>query len=179
MIVWINGAFGSGKTTLVEELRSRRPNAVVFDPEHIGYMLRELVPVPTGDFQGLASWREIVAASVISVHRYHADLLLVPMTLVRDAYRRQVMDSIRGAKTELLEVFLDVPADELRRRIEQRVLSDDRERDTAARAFCLEKIDECVAVVDRLGSDTLVLDAGRLSASQLADVVLARISTSI
>jgi hypothetical protein len=96
-------------------------------------MLRELVPVPTGDFQDLASWREIVAASVLSVHRHHADLLLVPMTLVRDGYRRQVMDTIRGAKTELLEVFLDVPADELRRRIEQRVLSDDRERDAAAK----------------------------------------------
>ena len=40
MIVWINGAFASGKTTLVKELRSRRPNAVVFDPEHIGHMLR-------------------------------------------------------------------------------------------------------------------------------------------
>ena len=177
MIVWINGAFGSGKMTLVEELRSRRPNAVVFDPEHIGYMLSKLVPVPTGDFQDLASWREIVAASVLSVDRHHADLLRVGMTLVRDAYRRQVMDTIRGAKTEL-EVFLDVPADELRRRIEQRVLSDDHERDAAARAFCLEKIDECVAVVDRLGSDTLVLDAGRLSSSQLADVVLARVSTS-
>ena len=101
MIVWINGAFGNGKTTLVKELRSRRPNAVVFDPEHIGYVLSKLVPVPTGDFQDLASWREIVAASVLSVDRHHADLLLVGMTLVRDAYRRQVMDTIRGAKTEL------------------------------------------------------------------------------
>ena len=31
MIVWVNGAFGSGKTTLVEELRRRRPAALVYD----------------------------------------------------------------------------------------------------------------------------------------------------
>jgi uridine kinase len=36
MIVWINGAFGSGKTTLVEEITHRRPDAVVLDPEYIG-----------------------------------------------------------------------------------------------------------------------------------------------
>ncbi|MFI9587033.1 hypothetical protein ACIHCQ_35635 [Streptomyces sp. NPDC052236] len=33
MIVWVNGAFGSGKTTLVEELHRRWPAALVYDPE--------------------------------------------------------------------------------------------------------------------------------------------------
>ena len=100
------------------------------------------------------------------------------MTLVSETYRRQVMDDIRGHDTQLLEVFLDVPADELRRRIERRVLSDDPEKDAAARAFCIAKIEECVAASNRLGPDTLVLNAGRLSPSQLAVLVLERISFS-
>lgn len=54
MIVWVKGGFGRGKTTLVEVLRSRRPDAVVFDPKQIGYMLRELVPVPKGTFRSTA-----------------------------------------------------------------------------------------------------------------------------
>ncbi|MDQ0779704.1 hypothetical protein QF026_008170 [Streptomyces aurantiacus] len=49
MIVWVNGAFGSGKSTLVDELRPRWPEALVFDPEMVGYVLREIVEVPTGD----------------------------------------------------------------------------------------------------------------------------------
>lgn len=36
MIVWINGAFGAGKTTLVAELHSRWPDALVYDPEQVG-----------------------------------------------------------------------------------------------------------------------------------------------
>ena len=133
MIVWINGAYGSGKTTLVEEITHRRPDVLVLDPEHIGHLLRESVSVPTDNFQDLPSWREIVVAAVLSVQRHHADLLLVPMTLINEAYRREVLGALRAADVELLEVFLDVPADELRRRIEHRVLfSDDPVRNAAA-----------------------------------------------
>ena len=63
--MWVNGAFGSGKTTLVEELRGRWPEALVFDPEVIGYVLREIVEVPTGDFQDLRLWRRQVAESLV------------------------------------------------------------------------------------------------------------------
>jgi hypothetical protein len=48
MIVWIDGAFGSGKTTLVAELHRQGPEALVFDAEQISYILREIVEVPTG-----------------------------------------------------------------------------------------------------------------------------------
>ncbi len=44
MIVWINGALGSGKSTLTDRLREHLPDAVVFDPEYLGYALREYVP---------------------------------------------------------------------------------------------------------------------------------------
>ena len=172
MIVWINGGFGSGKSTLTQQLTARRPDAIVFDPEYVGYMLRQFVPVPTGDFQDLASWREIVAASVLSVHRHHAELLIVAMTLVNERYYREIIGHVRQEQTELLHVFLDVPADELRRRIEQRVESGDAEQDAKARAFAIDKIDECVTAAGRQDSQTLVLDAARLTPAQLADAVL-------
>jgi uridine kinase len=31
VIIWINGGFGAGKTTLAEELHRRLPDAVVYD----------------------------------------------------------------------------------------------------------------------------------------------------
>jgi hypothetical protein len=174
MIVWINGAYGSGKTTLVTEITRRRSDAVIFDPEHLGYLLRESVPVPTDNFQDLPSWREIVVAAVLSLKRHHANLLLVPMTLINPAYRREVLGALRAADVELLEVFLDVPADELRRRIESRVLFDDPVRDADAREFCLSKLEEGVAAAGRVDRDTLVLKAGTLSPEQLAQAVLDR-----
>lgn len=49
VIVWINGAFGAGKTVVAEALLSHLPGARLFDPERVGFLLRELVEVPTGD----------------------------------------------------------------------------------------------------------------------------------
>ena len=39
MIIWINGGFGAGKTTLAEELHRRLPDTIVYDPEDVGLML--------------------------------------------------------------------------------------------------------------------------------------------
>ncbi|MFB4192719.1 hypothetical protein ACE15J_28305, partial [Klebsiella pneumoniae] len=41
MIIWINGPFGAGKTTLAERLRDRRPKSLIFDPEEIGFVVKE------------------------------------------------------------------------------------------------------------------------------------------
>ena len=91
MIVWVNGAFGSGKSTLVEELRGRWPDALVFDPEVIGYVLREIVEVPTGDFQDLRLWRRQVAGFLVGLaEEYGRRTVLVPMTLVNPAYVAEV-----------------------------------------------------------------------------------------
>jgi cytidylate kinase len=56
MIIWVDGPFGAGKTTLVEELSKRLGTAVTVDPELLGFVLKRMVPpAPTGDFQDLRS----------------------------------------------------------------------------------------------------------------------------
>jgi hypothetical protein len=88
VIIWINGGFGAGKTTptLAEELRRRLIDALVYDPEDVGIMLWKWMR-PAGDFQHLPSWRELVVATVLSLRRHHAETLIVPMALIRDACR--------------------------------------------------------------------------------------------
>ena len=54
VIIWINGGFGAGKTTLAQELHPRLPDAVVYDPEDVGLMLWKWIR-PNGDFQHLPS----------------------------------------------------------------------------------------------------------------------------
>jgi deoxyadenosine/deoxycytidine kinase len=44
VIIWLNGGFGAGKTTLAEELHRRLPEAVVYDPEDVGLMLWTTIP---------------------------------------------------------------------------------------------------------------------------------------
>ena len=48
VIIWVNGGFGAGKTTLAQELHRRLPDAVVYDPEEVGIMLWKWIR-PNGD----------------------------------------------------------------------------------------------------------------------------------
>ena len=103
VIIWINGGFGAGKTTLAEELHRRLPDALVYDPEDVGIMLWKWLP-SGGDFQHMASWRELAVATALSLRRHHADTLIVPMSLIRDAYRAQILGGLAEAGEEVLHV---------------------------------------------------------------------------
>lgn len=179
VIVWINGAFGAGKTTLAGELRGRLPDALSFDPEHVGFLLRVTAPPPgTGDFQDLRLWRKLTAEMAIGLHRDYGRHVITPMTLVEPAYREEIFTLLAAADVPLLHVFLDVPADELRRRIDAQVLDPhDAEADARARAFRLRNVDRCVAARDDLPAGTLVLRGDRHDPAQLADQVLAAVRT--
>jgi hypothetical protein len=175
VIIWINGAFGAGKTTLAEELHRRLPDAVFYDPEYVGYILRRWVPVPTGDFQDLPSWRELVIATALSLRRHHAETLIVPMTLISGAYLSEILGGLAAAGEETLHVFLDLDAGVLHQRITDRVLvPDDPDQDQEAREFCYRNMDRAIAFAGCLPAGSLVLRADKLTPAELADEVMAR-----
>jgi len=174
VIIWINGGFGAGKTTLAEELHRRLPDAVVYDPEDVGLMLWKWMP-PNGDFQHLPSWRELVVATALSLRRHHADTLIVPMSLIRDAYRAEILGGLADAGEEVLHVFLEAEAGVLRERLDARVdgIPDNFDTNQAAREWALIRIDAAVAAAARQPGGTLMLRSDRLTPAELADEVLA------
>ncbi len=172
VIIWLNGGFGAGKTTLAEELHRRLPDAVVYDPEDVGLMLWKWMP-PNGDFQHLPSWRELVVATALSLRRHHADTLIVPMSLIRDAYRAEILGGLADAGEKVLHVFLEVNADVLRQRLNARVTHPDGDWDQAARQVGMTGVDEMVAAAARQPGGTLMLRSDRLTPAELADEVLA------
>jgi len=174
VIIWINGGFGAGKTTLAEELHRRLPDAVVYDPEDVGLMLWKWLR-HNGDFQHLPSWRELVVATALSLRRHHADTLIVPMSLIRDAYRAEILGGLAGAGEQVLHVFLETDAGVLRERLNARVTDPKyTEWDQAARELGLPGVDEMVAAAARQPGGTLVLRSDKLTPAELAGQVLAR-----
>jgi predicted kinase len=119
VIVWLNGAFAAGKTTLAKELHRRLPDAVVYNPEDVGAMLWKWM-APNDDFQDLPSWRELVVATALSLRRHHADTLIVPMSLIRDAYRDEILGGLADAGEEVLHVFREADPGVLRQRLDAR-----------------------------------------------------------
>jgi len=173
VIIWLNGGFGAGKTTLAEELHRRLPDAIVYNPEDVGLMLWKWMP-PNGDFQHLPSWRELVVATTLSLRRHHAETLIVPMSLIRDAYRAEILGGLADAGEEVLHVFLELDADVLRERLNARVTHPDRDWDHAARKLGMTGVDEMVAAAAHQPVGTLMLRSDRLTPTELADKVLAR-----
>jgi predicted kinase len=173
VIIWINGGFGAGKTTLAGELHRRLPDAVVYDPEDVGLMLWKWMR-PNGDFQQLPSWRELAVATALSLRRHHADTLIVPMSLIRDAYRAEILGGLADAGEEVLHVFLEADAGVLRERLNARVTDPKySEWDQAARELGMPGVDEMVAAAARQPAGTLLLRSDRLTPAELADEVLA------
>ena len=173
VIIWINGGFGAGKTTLAEELHRRLPDAVVYDPEDVGLMLWKWIR-PNDDFQHLPSWRELVVATALSLRRHHAETLIVPMSLIRDAYRAEILGGLADAGEEVLHVFLEVDAGVLRERLNARVTDPKyAEWDQAARELGMTGVDEMVAAAARQPGGMLLLRSDTLTPAELAEEVLA------
>jgi len=172
VIIWLNGGFGAGKTTLAKELGQRLPGAVVYNPEDVGLMLWKSLP-PGGDFQHLPSWRELVVATALSLRKHHAQTLVVPMSLIRDAYRAEILGGLTDAGEEVLHVFLEADAGVLRQRLNARVTQPGKEWDQVARELGMTGVDEMVAAAGRQPGGTLMLRSDRLTPAGLADKVLA------
>lgn len=44
MIIWLNGPFGVGKTTLANLLHQEIPDSILYNPEHLGDFFQEILP---------------------------------------------------------------------------------------------------------------------------------------
>ena len=178
MIVWVNGAFGSGKSTLVDELHRQRPEAVPFDPELIGQVLTESVTSPTGDFQDLRLWRHHVTNWAVSLVEEYRCPVLVPMTLVNPVYAGEIFGGFEKAGVTLHHFFLKVSPATLAKRIDGRSFHPDApEKDARVRAWCKSRIEQCTAAAATLPGSTVFLD-GESTTRALAGEVLARIDAS-
>ncbi|MGC4896703.1 AAA family ATPase [Micromonospora sp. DT31] len=122
MIVWLNGAFGVGKTTTARLLTDALPDARLFDPEFLGSMLTAFVTPPTGDFQDLPLWRHLVVETVTGLDRHHPGTWIIPMSLLDPAYRGEILGGLRALGVDVCEVVLTLPEDRLRARIDADLL---------------------------------------------------------
>jgi uridine kinase len=93
MIIWINGAFGSGKTQTSYELHRRITNSYVYDPENIGFFIRRNIPKEAhkGDFQNYAVWREFNYSMLKYMDQEYDGIIIVPMTIVNPQYFNEII----------------------------------------------------------------------------------------
>jgi hypothetical protein len=95
------------------------------------------------------------------------------MSLIRDAYRAEILGGLADAGEEVLHVFLEADADALRERLNARVTQPGKDWDQVASEFGMTGVDEIVAAAARQPVGTLMLRSDRLTPAELAGEVLA------
>jgi hypothetical protein len=146
LVVFVNGAFGIGKTTVARLLRERTPGSALFDPELLGLALRRLpgfVPLEgrgTDDFQDLALWRRGTVQGIRLVRALRATVI-VPQALSNLAYLRELTAGVRRFEPKVRHFCLVAPFAVVRARLEKRGL--DPARDSGA--WQLRRAAECCA----------------------------------
>ena len=92
MVIWLNGPFGVGKTSVARELVRLIPEARIADPERIGYVMKRTF-WRHDDYQDVALWRRL---TVRQVHRRaRRGTVIVPMTVVDPAVFAEITAGAR------------------------------------------------------------------------------------
>lgn len=153
MIVWLNGAFGVGKTRTARELMLLVPHSRIIDPEHLGWALQHTIGwMQRGDFQHLRSWRRGTVALVGTAARTGTNVI-VPMSVLRPDYLDEMLDRLRDGGHEVRHLTLDAPEAVLHARIAE----DEEEPD--ATEWRRTHIDNYTAVRDELAARGQTVDA--------------------
>ena len=80
-VLWLNGAFGVGKTAAAEALCAADPTWRCADPELLGAFLHDAERTWGGDPQDHPGWPELVAAGVRALHPTPERPVVVPMSV--------------------------------------------------------------------------------------------------
>lgn len=165
MILWLNGAFGAGKTQTAYALQRRLPGSYVYDPENAGFFIARNLPGPLeeGDFQDYPMWREFNYRMLeYSAGRYGGDII-VPMTLTNRAYYDELVGGLSRSH-EVRHFILCAEKKTLLRRLAYRL--------EGRRSWGARQIDRCLRAFDR-DIPGVKIHTDRMDVEQVAERVAA------
>lgn len=122
MIIWINGAFGSGKTQAAHELSRRINNSIIYDPEQAGFFINKNLPksMHRGDFQDFSMWREINYSMIKAMYKEFDGTIIIPMTVVNIQYFNEIIGRLRAEGVEIFHFTLWASKETLLKRLKKR-----------------------------------------------------------
>ncbi|MEA4824733.1 MAG: AAA family ATPase [Clostridiaceae bacterium] len=169
MIIWINGAFGVGKTSVAENLSKKLQNSYIYDPENAGGFIWNNTPASMsrkGDFQDIPLWR-IINRHMLSYIIKCSDVdLIIPMTMVNKAYYNEIINDVSEAKLTIWHFILTAPRDTIVKRLLGRGESQD--------SWAVRQMDRCIKGLADM--DGIFIDTENRSIDNITDIIIRRIS---
>lgn len=173
MIIWINGAFGSGKTQTAYELHRRIADSYVYDPERIGFFLNRNIPnqIRKQDFQDHHLWRQFNYSLLKQIASEYNGVIIVPMTVVIPRVFDEIVGRLRDDGLPVRHFVLWASRETLLKRLKSR---GDFKNSWGAQHMdrCMEGLSDD-AFLPRLTTDTLSVEQVAEQIAQMCGIELA------
>jgi len=175
MIIWINGAFGSGKTSTAFEFNRLLPDSFVYDPENVGYFIRCNAPkeFSHGDFQDIPLWREMNYKHIKTMLSRYTGTLIIPMTIVNPAYFDEIIGNLREDGVDVRHFILYASKDTILRRLRFRA-----SRIFGGDTFAVDSVDRCIYAFDNLITEEKI-DTEHMSVDETVREIARRCGLSL
>ncbi|MES5936756.1 tunicamycin resistance protein [Mammaliicoccus lentus] len=168
MIIWLNGAYGSGKTTVAYELQKRLKKSFIYDPENVGFFIRKNTPkeLHKHNFQDHEQWRNFNYEILKQIANSYDGIIIVPMTLINFDYYREIVEKLKNDGIHLDHYVLYADKNTILRRLNKRL--------EFGNTFAKSQIDYCIKafntkikdnkiVTDKLNVDDIVVEISKRS----------------
>ncbi|MCY8203109.1 tunicamycin resistance ATP-binding TmrB [Bacillus sp. N12A5] len=172
MIIWINGAFGSGKTQTAFELHRRLKPSYVYDPEKMGFAMRSMIPpeIAEDDFQSYPLWRTFNYSLLASLTDTYRGIIIVPMTIVHPEYFNEIIGRLRQDGRTVYHFTLMASKETLLKRL--------RTRAEGKNSWAAKQIDRCIeGLSSPIFADHIETDS--LSIQDAAEAIAARANLAL
>ena len=144
MIIWLNGAFGSGKTTTAFELNKRLSKSFVYDPENLGSFIRHNIPknLHKDNFQDHDQWRYFNYDLLKYIAESYDGIIIVPMTIINIEYYQEIIERLKKDGIRLDHYILYANKKTLNRRLNKRL--------ELGETFARVQMDDCIEFFDNI-----------------------------
>ena len=166
MILWINGAFGSGKSSVADELYRILQKSFIYDPEQVGYFLWNNFPDEMKrkeNFQHLPIWREMNYKILKYISNNYKGIIIAPMTIYIKQYYDEIINKLIEDKIEVKHFILSAS----KQTIINRLIA----RGEASNSWAEQHIDKCLKAFDTDIPD-LKINTENRSVSEIANEII-------
>lgn len=169
MILWINGCFGVGKTSISEKLHEQIKDSFIYDPEITGEFIWKNSPnciSRKGDFQDIPMWRDINYQMLKHIYNNYTGTIIVPMTLVNKEYYNQIITRLINDGVDIQHYILMAEKSTILKRLIKRGEVDN--------SWAEMQIDRCQAAYEK-DIDGIKIESDNKSIKEITNTILKQI----
>lgn len=139
MILWIDGPYGVGKSTLAEELFKLNKNSFIFDAEEVGNAVRDNMPKELFNgyiFENYELWFTTVTELLKEIVGKWGGDIYVPMTLTKKDSFDKIAIPLKNSGAKITHLLLEADYENVKNRI--------LARGEEENCWCMQNINLCL-----------------------------------